>query len=127
MKKYVPLTLLIAIPLLALAGNNYYQTRLYKSQKAAPNPQREKEVQLRLAVINIGGFGCPSCPIIAENALKDTKGVLDARTTSTGEASRVLYDASVISIESIQKVLSPAGYTVDKIITDQPTQTNKLD
>ncbi|MCL5435079.1 MAG: hypothetical protein M1405_01690, partial [Patescibacteria group bacterium] len=129
LKKYLALVLLVII--LLLIGNNFYQTRKYKAvnySNTLPAEVLEKNPEQRmLAVVDIGGFDCPSCPIIAENALKDTKGVLDARTTSTGKASRVLYDASVISLESIQKVLSPAGYTVDKIITNQPTQINKLD
>lgn len=147
MKKYVGLALLVIV--LLLIGNNFYQTRQFKAKKAAndssavnysktvdypnvspsaiPKEESSKPEQLMLAVINIGGFGCPSCPVIAENALKDTKGVLDARITSTGEASRVLYNTSVITIEDIRKVFSPAGYTIDKVISEQPSLKRTLD
>lgn len=144
-KNYIIAIGLLTIFLL-LAGNNYYQTWLYKSQKAADTkpainqpsinqpdvsssvaPEKKPE-QRRLAVINIGGFDCPSCPVIAENALKDTKGMIDARTTSTGEASRVLYDASLVTIDDLRKVLGKGGmYTIDRIISDQPSQKEKLE
>lgn len=129
MKKYITLALLIII--LGLVGNNYYQTRLYKAQKTASvkpvisQPIINQPEQRRLAVINIGGFGCPSCPVIAENVLKDTQGVIDAKTTTTGEGSRVLYDASIVTIDDLKKALG--SYTIDITISDQPSEKDRLD
>lgn len=129
MKKYILLALLVIM--LGLVGNNYYQTQQYKAQKTASvksvinQPIINQPEQRRLAVINIDGFDCPSCPVIAENALKDTKGVIDAKTTSTGEGSRVLYDASLVTMEDLRKALGT--YTIDKVISDQPSQKDTLD
>lgn len=141
MKKQYIIALVLLTIFLLLAGNNYYQTRLYKAQKtantkpfinqldASPSVASEKKPEQRmLAVINIGGFDCPSCPLIAENALKDTQGVIDARTTSIGEASRVLYDASIVTMDDLRKVLGKGGmYTIDGVISDQPSQKERLE
>lgn len=134
--RYIVLTLLV-MGLTALAGNNYYQTWQYKAQQAAsPQPTtvqqntdtaitpEKKPTQLRLATIDIGGFGCPSCPAIAESALKDTKGVIDAKATETGQGSRVLYDPNQVTFEAIRQAL---GYPIDKIISDEPTTSSKLE
>lgn len=127
---------------LILVGNNFYQTRKAKinsqntsasvtgasvptTASVSPAALPEKSAQPVLAVINISGFDCPSCPTIAENALKDAKGVLDAKTTSTGEGSRVLYDANKTTIEEIAKTL-PAQYGL-KVVSQKPSQTGKLD
>lgn len=137
MKKYIILALVIIA--LLLIGNNYYQTRQFKEQNtsgteptirvdnsATPFAVPKKEsTQLMLAVIDIGGFDCPSCPIIAENALKDIKGVIDAKTTETGAASRVLYNPSMVSTDDLRKALGPM-YTIDRVISEQPTNINKL-
>lgn len=135
-KRYLALALFV-VSLLALAGNNYYQTQRYKAQQAA-NIQpatvqqntdtaitpENKPTQLRLATIDIGGFGCPSCPVIAEIALKDTKGVIDAKTTETGQGSRVLYDSNQITINGLRQAL---GYPIDKIVSDEPSTSSKLE
>lgn len=135
-KRYVVLALFIT-SLLVLAGNNYYQTQRYKAQQAA-NTQpttvqqntdtaiipENKPTQLRLATIDIGGFGCPSCPAIAETALKDTKGVIDAKATETGQGSKVLYDPSQVTIDSLRQAL---GYPIDKVVSDEPTANSNLE
>lgn len=140
MKKYIILAPIIIA--LLLIGNNYYQTRQFKEQKisgaepttsqpynsvdpaAAPD---KKTSQLMLAVIDIGGFDCPSCPVIAETALEDTKGVVDVETTETGAGSRVLYDPSMVSMDDLRKALSKRGmYTIDRVISEQPTNISKL-
>lgn len=143
MKKYLFVSIFILA--LLLIGNNYYQTRQDKEKKQAavsstqespkvsipspasittPSTEKNKVSQNTLAVINIGGFDCPSCPAIAEAALKDTPGILDAKTTSSGEVSRVLYDSEKVTIEDIKKALG--GYTLDRIISQTPTQDTKL-
>lgn len=140
MKKYILLVLILVVFL--LIGNNYYQTRQFKEQNtsstkpttsradnlAVPSVTPEKKSgELTLAVIDIGGFDCPTCPVIAENALKDKKGVIDAKTTETGAGSRVLYDPSMVSIDDLRKVLGGRGvYTIDRVISEQPTKINKL-
>lgn len=137
--RYVVLALFVT-GLIALAGNNYYQTQRYKAQHAANTQStvgqantgtvttstkpEEKPTQLRLATIDIGGFGCPSCPAIAESALKDTKGVIDAKATEMGQGSRVLYDPNQVTFEAIRQAL---GYPIDKLISDEPTTSSKLE
>ncbi len=111
----------VIIIILALAGNNFYQT----PASTSPAASEMKPTQPMLAVININGFDCPTCPTIAENALKDAKGTLDAKTTSTGEGSRVLYDATVTTIEEISKVL-PSQNSIT-VISQQPSQSSKLE
>lgn len=135
-KRYIVLALFIT-SLLLLAGNNYYQTQRYKAQQAASTQPatvqqntdtaitpENKPTQLRLATIDIGGFGCPSCPAIAETALKDTKGVIDAKATETGQGSKVLYDPSQVTIDGLRQAL---GYPIDKVVSDEPTTSSNLE
>src|SRR5437879_5152380 len=98
----------------ALAANNYYQTQQTKRAKLAqvtasntpglnsPSTQSKNQAVSRLlAVVNISGFDCPSCPAIAQSAVKNSAGVLDAQVTETGESSKIIYDPAVTNLESI--------------------------
>lgn len=128
MKKY--LTAAAFIIALLLMGNNFF--RIQKERTALPshpiiqNKQSfsvNEPAQLTLATINIYGFDCPTCPIGAEYALKDLKGVYDAKVTSSGELSRVLYDTNAVTVEDFRKTLDP--FTLE-VISKEPTYTSKL-
>lgn len=141
MKKIIIAVTVIAV--LLLVGNNYYQTRLAKSKTTqvadptintittvspspvlAPQASENETRQVLLATVNISGFDCPTCPISAEYALKDQKGVFDAQVTQTGEGSRILYDASQVSLDDMRKLLAP--FTID-VISEEPSVKLKLD
>lgn len=131
-KRYVAVALFV-VGFIALAGNNYYQTQQYKARQAASTQPaatdtaaapENKPAPFRLATIDIGGFGCPSCPDIAKTALKGTKGVIDATTTETGQGSKVLYDPAQVTLDGIRQSL---GYPIDKVVSDEPTTSSSLE
>lgn len=128
MKKYI--IAVVFILLLLLIGNNFYQNQKVKtSLPAQPTTQNQissitnRPSQLTIATVNIHGFDCPTCPIGAEYALKDLKGVYDAKVTSSGELSRVLYDTSAVTVEAFRKTLDP--FTIE-IVNQEPTYNSKL-
>ena len=99
----------------ALAVNNYYQTQRAKQAKSVEvttnnqlnfgNSTKQATKTYELAVVNISGFDCPSCPAIAQSAVKNSNGVLDAKVTETGEGSRIIYDPTVTNLENVKKSL----------------------
>ncbi len=125
---------LVVLTAAGLAVNNYRQTQEVKQLKteqivtvkeplATPQPKKAS-ISNSLAIVNISGFDCPSCPAIAESAIKNTHGVLDAKVTSSGEASRILYNPAVTNLESIKKSL-PSTYQL-KLVWQDATKLNSL-
>lgn len=112
------LVVVFLVVIVLIIGNNLYQAQVYKAEKS-----RVETVQLTQATINVSGFDCPTCPISAEYALKDTKGVFDAKITSSGEGSRVIYDANMVNIEEFKKVLTPF---VIEVVSQAPSSESKL-
>lgn len=125
-KSLVVATLVVV---LLIIGNNFYQNQKVKtSLPAQPTTQNQtssinRPSQLTIATVNIHGFDCPTCPIGAEYALKDLRGVYDAKVTTSGELSRVLYDASTVTVEDFRKTLDP--FTVE-VISEEFTDNTKL-
>ncbi len=120
----------------ALAANNYYQTQQAKQAKLAqvaasntpglnsPSTQpKNQTVSKVLAVVNISGFDCPSCPAIAQSAVKNSAGVLDARMTQTGEGSEIIYDSAITNLASIKKSL-PDAYKLQLVRQESTTATS---
>lgn len=140
MKKIIIAVVVIAV--LLLIGNNYYQTRIVKSKATqvadptinavttvspspvlAPQASENETRQLLLATVNISGFDCPTCPVSAEYALKDQKGIFDVQVTSSGEGSRIIYDANLVTIDDFRKVVSPF---IIEVVSEGPTIDTKL-
>lgn len=127
MKKHIIVVIFTMV--LLLIGNNFYQNQKAKSslppQSTTQNQSSviNKPAQLTVAIVNIYGFDCPTCPISAEYALKDAKGVFDAKVTSSGEGSRVLYDATIVTIEDFKKVLTP--FTIE-VVSQRPSLESRL-
>lgn len=140
MKKIIIAVTVIAV--LLLVGNNYYQTRMAKSKATqvagptintvttvspspvlAPQANENDTKQLFLATVNISGFDCPTCPVSAEYALKDQKGVLDARVTQSGQGSKIIYDANSVTVDDFRKVVDP--FTIE-VVSEGPTIDTKL-
>lgn len=146
MKKY--LIIIVFIIILFLVGNNFYQTQKAKNNRvpskafqddnsaitsndlttspSGSTPQDQKfpvNQQLTIATINIRGFDCPTCPIGAEYALKDLKGVYDAKVTESGEGSKILYDASVVTVDDMKKILAP--FTIE-VVNESTSDRDKL-
>lgn len=119
------LAIAILVVVLLIIGNNLYQAQVSKAQKSVNTAvtDRAQPVQLTLAIIDISGFDCPTCPIGAEYALKDLKGVYDARVTASGEGSKVLYDTNKVMIEDFKKTLDP--FTIE-VVSQEPASSSKL-
>lgn len=126
---------LAVLVVVGLVANNYRQTqeskRLKTQQTAVGNQEpfsasqsNEANISNSLAIVNISGFDCPSCPAIAESAIKNTQGVLDARITDNGEASSILYNPTITNLESIKKSL-PTTYQL-KLVRKDATKLNSL-
>lgn len=138
MKKlgYLSLSLVI-LAAIGLAVNNYRQTqqakRIKAEQAAISNQTNAAASTIQpteasdsniLAVVNISGFDCPSCPAIAASAIKNTQGVLDAKITESGEASEILYNSATTNLENIKKSL-PDQYQL-QLVRQDATKLNSI-
>ena len=125
----IGLGLLAAI---ALAGNNYYQTQQAKQHKtteatavrqsSSGNVTEPTATSYELAVVNVSGFDCTSGPAIAQSAVKNSHGVLDAKMTESGVGSRILYDPLSTNLENIKKAL-PETYKLQLVSQKSTTAT----
>jgi len=62
--------------------------------------------------ISISGMHCASCVLSIENALRNLKGVIDAKVNYASEKATVEYDPSIADVQAIEKVIEATGYHV---------------
>lgn len=136
MKKsgYILLALALVVAI-GLAGNNYYQTRQTKranqnqptldrsASSGANNQQTDQSDAYILAAVSVSGFDCPSCPALAESAIKETDGVIDAKMTEAGKNSQILYDPLATDLKTIQKSL-PEMFKIRLVREEAATSTS---
>ncbi|RDU22015.1 urease accessory protein UreH domain-containing protein [Anaerosacchariphilus polymeriproducens] len=65
-------------------------------------------------LLQIEGMTCINCEHRIETALKNTKGIVNAKADYTKNTVYVTYDANVINLNNIRKVIEDAGYQIIK-------------
>lgn len=96
-----------------------------ESDKKSADFVREKEPQLKQggqenAIFSISGMHCASCAGIIEKSLKKVSGVKEANVNFASEKARVLYDASVTTIDKLSEAVKKAGYKAQLVDIDNP-------
>jgi Cu+-exporting ATPase len=66
----------------------------------------------RHVTMAIEGMTCASCVRRVENALARTDGVTDATVNLATEEATVSFDPMVVSLDTLQKAVTDAGYSV---------------
>jgi len=74
--------------------------------------QRPSAESERLVTMAIEGMTCASCVRRVENALSHTDGVHAAAVNLATEEATVRFDPELVSLDSLQKVVTDAGYGV---------------
>src|SRR4051794_33823177 len=70
-------------------------------------PDSERQVTMA-----IQGMTCASCVRRVENALSRTNGVGDASVSLATEEATVHFDPNLVSLDTLQKAVTDAGYSV---------------
>jgi Cu+-exporting ATPase len=74
----------------------------------------ENNKNLQKAQIHVMGMTCASCVATVEKALKETKGVAQARVNLASEKASLEYDPKKIGLTNIVNAITEAGYGVAK-------------
>lgn len=137
-KSKIVLISLGVLVIFGLAASSYYRTQQAK-QGTKPEPSSIQQPNVgnstitlptdtpatyTLATVTISGFDCPSCPLVAETAIKNSAGVLDAKMTESGEGSRILYDSTITNLDKIGQVL-PETYKIN-LVKEEPSTAATL-
>lgn len=69
-------------------------------------------IVLHQTTMKIEGMWCASCAVGAEYALKEEKGVIEARVDYDSETGVVIYDPEEISLEEIKETVRPYTATI---------------
>ncbi len=72
----------------------------------------DAHLETKKTIIKIGGMTCASCAQTIENALKKTRGIIEANVNLATEKAVVVYDPQEIDYEGIKKVIEATGYQV---------------
>jgi len=72
----------------------------------------DARLETKKTIIRIGGMTCASCVQTIENALKKTRGIIEANVNLATEKAVVVYDAQEIDYEDIKTVIEGTGYQV---------------
>ncbi|MFZ3086142.1 MAG: cation transporter, partial [Candidatus Hydromicrobium sp.] len=72
------------------------------------NIEKNKRVSL-----SISGMHCASCSSIIERTLKKIPGISSASVNFGSEKALVIYDESVVNLDSIIKAIKKAGYSAN--------------
>ncbi|UCE57416.1 MAG: copper-translocating P-type ATPase [Candidatus Bathyarchaeota archaeon] len=72
----------------------------------------EARLETKKTIVKIGGMTCASCAQTIENALKKTKGIVEANVNLATEKAVVVYDPQTIEYEALKKVIEATGYQV---------------
>ncbi|MEZ4532735.1 MAG: heavy metal translocating P-type ATPase [Thermomicrobiales bacterium] len=79
---------------------------------ATLDPIAESAIDERQVTMAIEGMTCASCVRRVENALAKTDGVRQAAVNLATEEATVQFDPKVVSLETLQKAVTDAGYGV---------------
>ena len=79
---------------------------------ATLDPTVESAIDERQVTMAIEGMTCASCVRRVENALAKTDGVRQAAVNLATEEATVQFDPNVVSLETLQKAVTDAGYGV---------------
>ena len=60
--------------------------------------------------IKVSGMSCNHCKMAVENALKELKGVNEAKVDLPGNQVKVVYDPGAVSRQAIVEAINEAGY-----------------
>lgn len=83
--------------------------------------------------ILIDGMTCASCENRIENKLKKTTGIFNAKVNYSSSTAKVTFDADVINLETIEKIIEDLDYKIKKTVSnvknplsDKKTYINQL-
>ncbi len=85
--------------------NDLFREEFAAAQNAVPSPGFAQEMTLR-----VEGMWCPSCSWVIEEALRRTRGVLDARVVFLSDQARIKYLPQCVAPPTILGQISKLGY-----------------
>lgn len=96
------------------------KNKFLKKENIEPNINKSSKTEL---TISIGGMYCASCVITIEKALKQLKGVFDAKVNISTEKALVEYDPKITTKEQIHETIKNSGY---KVIESEPSKDENI-
>ncbi len=72
----------------------------------------EAHPETKKAIIRVGGMTCASCAQTIEDALRKSKGIIEASVNLAAEKATVVYDPQETDYENIRKTVEATGYQV---------------
>lgn len=67
---------------------------------------------MKNTIIQLGKLGCGACAMKIEKGLEITEGVKDVKVSMDDYTANINYDDSIVSIETMEKVITDLGYQV---------------
>ena len=110
----------------AVTSAGYTPGTIAEEEPAAPHTPEPTVVSEGDVTFDIEGMTCASCVRRVETALEKTAGVREAHVNLATERATVSFDPDVVSLDTLAKAVSAAGYGATVVSAPVPAATSTV-